>query len=103
MAGAGAFALTNYMELGAGVLILWYGGDLVMDTAFQSLKSGVAGGKYIPRRSIISRLTDAKDSSTRKNTRKVQHTNTQTTQLQQTQQNKQSKAGGAPCQGTTAR
>merc|ERR1719197_1478004 len=29
--GAGAFALNNYLDLGAGVLILWYGGRLAMD------------------------------------------------------------------------
>jgi hypothetical protein len=29
--GAGTFAINNYLDLGAGVLILWYGGNLAMD------------------------------------------------------------------------
>lgn len=29
-AGAGAFALTNYIDLGISVLLLWYGGSVVM-------------------------------------------------------------------------
>jgi ATP-binding cassette subfamily B protein len=28
--GAGTFALTNYLDLGTGVLVLWYGGTVVM-------------------------------------------------------------------------
>eukprot|EP00048_Salpingoeca_helianthica_P017049 m.235427 g.235427 ORF g.235427 m.235427 type:complete len:701 (+) comp20065_c0_seq1:721-2823(+) len=31
--GAGTYALTNYLDLGAGVLILWYGGKLALDDA----------------------------------------------------------------------
>jgi ABC-type multidrug transport system fused ATPase/permease subunit len=29
-AGAGTFALTNYIDLGISVLLLWYGGSVVM-------------------------------------------------------------------------
>lgn len=29
-AGAGAYALTNYIDLGISVLLLWYGGAVVM-------------------------------------------------------------------------
>jgi ABC-type multidrug transport system fused ATPase/permease subunit len=32
IAGAGTFALTNYMDLAIGVLILWYGGSVAMDS-----------------------------------------------------------------------
>ena len=30
VAGAGTYAFTNYVDLGAGVLVLWYGGNVVM-------------------------------------------------------------------------
>ncbi len=29
--GAGTYALTNYLDLGTSVLLLWYGGSVVMD------------------------------------------------------------------------
>lgn len=39
-AGAGTYAFTNYVDLGAGVLVLWYGGRIVMTK--DGLSSGAA-------------------------------------------------------------
>ena len=37
-AAAGTYALTNYFDLGTSVLLLWYGGQLVLDN--QDLSPG---------------------------------------------------------------
>jgi len=40
--GAGMYTINSYLELGAGVLILWYGGSLAIDGA-----DGMSAGKLI--------------------------------------------------------
>jgi len=51
--GAGAYAFTNYVDLGAGVLVLWYGGSVVMR------KEGLSVGNLITFQLYWNMLNDA--------------------------------------------
>jgi ABC-type bacteriocin/lantibiotic exporter with double-glycine peptidase domain len=42
LGGAGMYAINSYLDLGAGVLILWYGGRLAMHG-----EGGLTPGKLI--------------------------------------------------------
>eukprot|EP00667_Euglena_gracilis_P002229 EG_transcript_2227 len=52
-AGAGTYAFTNYVDLGAGVLVLWYGGRIVMT------KDGLTAGNLITFQLYWNMLNDA--------------------------------------------
>eukprot|EP00667_Euglena_gracilis_P006497 EG_transcript_6552 len=53
VAAAGTYAFTNYVDLGAGVLVLWYGGSLVMD------KEGLSLGNLITFQLYWNMMNDA--------------------------------------------